>query len=95
MLGKCLKYDLKAVWKYWWFTLVAMAMLIPVGVVAVNFIVSDTGSFAESDTAWLESIAFMIFVLGICAFIIATKVLVYLRYYKNFFRGIIYSQSRK
>lgn len=80
MLGKCLKYDLKAVWKYWWFALVAMTMLVPIGVVAVNFIVSN-----GSGTAWLEALAFMVFMLGVCAFIIVTKVLVYLRYYKNFF----------
>lgn len=92
MFRKCLKYDMRAVWRFWRIMAVCAAGLGLVGSLAVRGIVENVIHFRESFYAniqnilnfFLETIAIAAF-FGIVAFFIITVILVYVRFYKNFF----------
>lgn len=83
MLKKLLKYDFRAVLKFWWIA------------VAVNFLLSVTGGFIsliESYDSWLAELlstisGFSLFMVNCSyvALIIVTLVLLFIRFYQNFF----------
>ena len=90
MLRKYLKYDFKAVLPIWWIAAVVLGGLsVLAGVCARILAVKDWENFAG--IPW-EIFGIILFVMGIGAFSVITYVLVYLRYFNNFFgdEGCIY-----
>ncbi len=89
MLKKCLKHDLKAVWKYWWIIAILTVVMGAVGGVCIRISTEISMMFYGDIWAELISLPFgaagMICMLGVFASILATLILVYIRYYKNFF----------
>lgn len=83
MLKKLLRYDLKSVFKYWWIAAVASLGLS----VAGGFCLSV--ATAERDVppliAVLMVLTLIFSIIGIVAFSIISYILVYVRFYKNFF----------
>ena len=83
MLKKLLKYDFKAIFKFWWIAVV------------VNFALSIVGGFIQQIDNYNEKLAEMLYdLLGLSQFlvncsyvalIIVTLVLIFIRFYQNFF----------
>ena len=96
MLGKLLKYDLKYVYKYWWIGAIASFLMSIFGGVCFNvliqYMVKAFGAMEnESDfdlTLLLGLMAYagmMTVYLAFWAFSLLTSILIYVRFYKNFF----------
>ena len=89
MLKKLLKYDLKSVFKYWWIAAISSLGLSVLGGFAVT-VIRDSSSAETADKVplileILSSIALPLVYLGFIALGILTIILVFARYYKNFF----------
>ncbi len=89
MLGKLLKYDLRSIFKLWWVAAVSSVGLGVVGGIAFN--IFTTLSY-EAEPSMLQSIVMIFSILavilsffGMSAFIIASEVFIYVRYYKHLF----------
>lgn len=83
MFAKLLKYDLRAVFKYWWIAAVSSLGLSVIGGVCINIITVDYTSFQA-----LQSIAILglvISIIGLCVFGVLSEILILVRFYKNFF----------
>ena len=83
MFAKLLKYDLRAVIKYWWIAAVSSLGLSVIGGVCINIITVDYTSFQA-----LQSIAILglvISIIGLCVFGVLSEILILVRFYKNFF----------
>ena len=83
MFAKLLKYDLMSVFKIWWIMAVTVLGISTVCGIAVRNIITTIGD--PGYTPWWEVIVIFITVLSISAFITITTILVYVRFYKNFF----------
>lgn len=83
MLKKVLKYDLKSVFKYWWIGAVASFALSLLGSVGISFI--NTEKEIPIPVEILSIISIVLSVLGYVAFIFLAQILVFVRYYKNFY----------
>lgn len=83
MLRKLLKYDLKSVFKIWWIMSISILSISVVGGLAFRNILINTDNYNYFPT-W-EFLAIVLTVLSFAAFITVTYILVYVRYYKNFF----------
>lgn len=83
MLKTLLKYDLKAVFKYWWIAALSSVVLSFVG----GWSISVFSSEKELPTVLyvVATILSIVAVLGIVVFSFATIIFVYSRFYKNFF----------
>ncbi|MBQ9785398.1 MAG: hypothetical protein IJW29_07845 [Clostridia bacterium] len=86
MLRKLLKYDIKAIWKIWVWLAVAAVLISVMGGLCMRFLV-DT---AEEASAFIILKIIAIFgvlacYLTIAALLFVTAILVYWRFYKNFF----------
>lgn len=83
MLRKCLKYDFRAVAKVWWIAAVtALVLTIPVGLCLRHMVQhSMDPDYFPWDAAGILLGYFTIFAVGIVTFI-----LLFIRYYSNFFR---------
>lgn len=86
MLRKLLKYDMKAVWKIWvWLAAAALLIAIPGGL-CFRFLSSTIG---ESSAFFLLQLSAVFGVIAcflvIGGFLIVTEILVFWRFYKNFF----------
>lgn len=86
MLRKLLKYDLKAVWKTWlWLAAAALLVAIPGGF-CFRFLNSTMGEssafFLLQLSAVLGVLACMLVIVG---FLVVTEILVFWRFYVNFF----------
>ncbi len=82
MFLKLLKNDLKAVFKYWWIGAVASLGISFLGGFCINLISDNIESFRA---ALAGALGIMAAVAVFVAFVILTVVLVFIRYYKNFF----------
>lgn len=83
MLKKCLKYDLKAIFGLWWIAAATiLALSLPVGLCLRSYILHQSD---DTYFPW-EMFAVMMGYISLIAFCILTTVLVYLRYYNNFFK---------
>ena len=83
MLLKLLKYDLRSVFKYWW-----IAALSSVGISAIAGFAGSILEMGEKVPYIYQTIAYIgiiLAILGISAFSILTEILIFIRYYKNFF----------
>lgn len=89
MLIKCLKYDLKAIVKVWWIiAFLTLGMGFVGGVckgIAALITVIDPMNYLIAIVAAPFSIAGGICFFGVCLTLPVTLLLVYIRYYKNFF----------
>lgn len=92
MFRKCLKYDIRSVWRFWRILSICAIGLGFVGSLAVRCIVEICIHMCEPAYATIRAIlSFTLGViavaafLGIVAFFIITVILVYVRFYKNFF----------
>ncbi len=83
MLKKLLKYDFKALLKYWWIGAVASIVLSLVGGWGISVLYSDK-SLPELLYV-VAGIMIFIVVLGFIAFLILGTVLIFVRFYKNLF----------
>lgn len=85
MLAKLMKYDLKYIYKYWWIGAVTSLLLSIFGGVCIKILI-ENGSEAEPTLPIIMAmLGIMATFLGIYAFSILTSVLIYVRFYKNFF----------
>ncbi len=82
MFRKCLKYDLKSVSTIWF---IMAATVLGLSVVAGNCarIIAQRAPYGETDG--LEVLGIIAFIFTLVAFITVTAILVYLRFYKNFY----------
>ncbi len=83
MLRKLLNYDFKAVFKYWWIAAVSSVALAFVGGTCWSILVS--GRVLPTVVDVVSVLGIILTVLGFAAFSILSAVLVYVRFYKNFF----------
>lgn len=82
MLKKLLKYDLKSMLKYWWIAAVISVVLSLSGGFCLSVITSEKN---VQSFIGIFSIALIISIIGIVAFLIISYALIYVRFYKNFF----------
>ena len=83
MLKKLLKYDLKAVFKYWWIAAVISVAAAVVG----GFCSSILNSEKELPPSIVTTaeILLMLVIFSFVAFCLVAMILVFIRFYKNFF----------
>lgn len=93
MLKKCLKYDLAPIARIWWILAVTALGAGMIGSIAIRLLIENFNAIVTTDADALVSIlaqfslSALIFVcaLVIAAFPVVTVILVYVRYFKNFF----------
>lgn len=83
MLKKLLRYDLRSVFKYWWIAALSSLALSVMGGGCISVIASDKEPPAVLAVLIVFALIFMVF--GLVAFSILSCILVYVRFYKNFF----------
>ena len=85
MLSKLLKYDLRALFKYWWIVALSSVCLTFVGGISLKlFLDTNVGT----ETPLVTILAFfglIITVIGLSAFLMATEIFIYVRFYQNLF----------
>lgn len=80
MLGKCLKYDLKSLFGVWWIAAVTMLLLSVVGGISERMIRSE-----KDYLVMLGELGMGLYVLAMVAFFVIVMILIFVRYYQNFF----------
>ncbi len=89
MLKKLLKYDLKSVFKYWWIAAVTTVGLSVFGGFAITVLRDSASEEATKEVPIVLEVfattAFPIVYLGFVALALLTVILVFVRYYKNFY----------
>ena len=83
MLKKLLKYDLKAVLKYWWIVALSSIVLSCAGGWSISVFVNEKE--LPITLYIVATIVAIIVILGISMFYFATAIFIYTRFYKNFF----------
>ena len=83
MLKKVLKYDLKSIYKYWWIGAIACFALSLLGSFGISFL--NSGKEIPVPIEIFSYISIFLTIVGYVAFIFLAQVLVFVRYYKNFF----------
>ena len=83
MLRKLLKYDTRAIGKFWWIAAVASVALAVLGGVCVNVLDVEYTSYTFMPA--IATIGMMIVIMGFGAFSLITMILIFVRFYKNFF----------
>ena len=84
MLKKLLKYDLRAVFKYWWVAALSTLALAVVCGFSLGCI-GESISGESSDLLVLAWLGMILSIIGISAFLVASEVFLFVRYYQNFF----------
>ena len=88
MLAKALKHDMKAIWRFWWIIAVSVCGLSVVSSVVLRFVISNIDREAGLIFNIIIAVAMLFSVISIAAIVVspaATSIIVYLRFYKNFF----------
>ena len=86
MLRKLLKYDIRAIFKYWWIIALTSVGISFVGGISLKIITNEINSTATS--AWINILAFLgmfVCIIGLSGFLIATEIFIYVRVYQNLF----------
>ena len=87
MLKKCFKYDFHSIFKIWLIlSVIVVSIAVPAGF-AFNY-VFDTENYSAEGAPFIALIAmgvFMLYYTAIIVYVLATKILLYVRYYKHFF----------
>jgi hypothetical protein len=84
MLKKLLKYDLRAIFKYWW---IAAASSLGLAVLCglVIRLLNDTKLGQNTFFAIFAVLIIFLTVIGISAFMVSAEVFIFIRYYQNLF----------
>ncbi len=83
MLKKLLKYDLRAMLKYWWIAALSSFIMSIIAGGCVNLLLSE---YELPIAITILSVLFIVVdVIGLSGFVILSSILVYVRFYKNFF----------
>ncbi len=89
MFGKLLKYDLRAIFKYWWIAAFSSLGLSIVGGTSMKVFLSlAIKSELEDIEPWLTIFSFLGMLLsfvGLSAFLLASEIFIYVRLYKHLF----------
>ncbi len=83
MLKKLLKYDFKAIFKYWWIAALTTLLLSVLGGACLHLLTYDREFPGIVYTTIIFVLLFVLF--SYAAFSILSSILVFIRYYKNFF----------
>ncbi len=83
MLKKLLHYDLKSVFRYWWIAALASIGLSVAGGLAISVTVTDKD--VPLIISVLVVLAIVFTIIGIVAFPIFSYIMIFVRFYKNFF----------
>ena len=83
MLRKLLKYDFRAVFKYWWIAAVASLGLCIVGGFCINVLNAERDLPAVVDSSAITVLVLSIF--SLFAFSVLSTILIFVRFYKNLF----------
>ena len=83
MLKRLLKYDLRAMLKYWWIAAISSFVMSIIAGGCVNMLISE---YEEPVALTILSVLFIIVdIIGLSAFTLISAILIYVRFYKNFF----------
>lgn len=83
MLKKLLKYDFRSVFKYWWIAAVSSLLLCVVGGACINVLQVERELPAVVDACAI--IVLVLSILSLVAFSLLSTILIFVRFYKNFF----------
>ncbi len=83
MFAKLLKYDLRAVFKYWWMAAVASAIIAALGGICISIVNVDYTKYGALQT--IATLGIVLAVIGIVIFFTLSEILVLVRFYKNFY----------
>ncbi len=94
MLKKLLKYDFKSVFKYWWIAAVSATALSVLGGFCLKILVDSTAEetvFQPPEVLTISSsLLLMLTIMAISAFSVISAILLFVRFYKNFFTDEAY-----
>lgn len=89
MLRKLLKYDFKSVFKFWWIAALISTALSTLGGFCLKVIKDATSEFVTIQppmvllvSSWLM---FILAILALSVFAVLTAIMIYVRFYQNFF----------
>ncbi|MBE7055951.1 MAG: hypothetical protein E7388_00720 [Ruminococcaceae bacterium] len=84
MFLKLFRNDLKAIFKYWWLGAIISAAVSTIGIFPLR--VLSNNNYYYSDAVYTICVLLLMLVFGsIFAFMLLTTILVFIRYFKNFF----------
>ena len=82
MLGKCLKYDIKAILKPWIIATAILLTMTPIGAICASHIEDEMEN--PNSFPW-PALGLILFIMCIVAYSVFMTIIVYVRYYKHFF----------
>lgn len=85
MFVKLLKYDMRSVWRVWWIMSLSVLGMSLVGGVALKVIISLIEADSFPFVVFLAMLLIFACVMAIIASMVVTELLVFVRFYKNFF----------
>lgn len=85
MLKKLLKYDLRAIFKLWWIMAVSSLGLSAVGGLCLGTLTSPHTNELSTIIIIIAALGVIASFIGLSAFLVVTEILIYVRFYKNFF----------
>ena len=85
MFSKLVKYDLRAIFKYWWIAAVTSAVLSVVGGFCVRVLNNEINAEEYVEVQVFAGLGLFIVIMGLVLFYVLTEVLILLRFYKHFF----------
>lgn len=85
MLSKLLKYDFRALFKYWWIIALSSVGLSAVGGISLKIFLDSAITDENPLITILAFFGLIITVLGLSAFLMATEIFIYVRFYQNLF----------
>ncbi len=89
MLKKLLKYDFRAILKYWWIVAASSVGVSLIGGISLRALISlmpkEELFGIEPFIALFSGLGMLLALLGLCAFLIASEIFIYVRLYKHFF----------
>ena len=85
MLKKLLKYDLRAIFKYWWILAISSVGLSIIGGTCLYALMNFEDNDPNAIMILVAVLGIVATVIGLSAFLIVTEILIFVRFYKNFF----------
>lgn len=85
MLKKLLKYDLSAIFKLWWIMAVSSLGVSVIGGLCLKTLTSPHTNELSTIIIIIAALGIVATVIGLSAFLVVTMILIYVRFYKNFF----------
>lgn len=83
MLRSLLRYDFRAVLKYWWIAVISLVVLSLLGGLCIRVLEADMD--LPSSVISLAVFGLLLIFLGFAAFYLLSMIAIFVRYYKNFF----------